>query len=174
MDLGSFFQPWVRVRSTSNRKNARDNIQHNSQVAHATANSNSRTPLLYFNFYLQFYCTNPNCASQIITQQSPNLSYAAQITSSVKRCVMSNLVKRCANHISNPPFRQFVHFDEHILLKRRQNSFCSWHNNAFIPWLYLFLDYGVFLMLVPFLYPMKCTRTHTLVVALRVPIPKLY
>jgi len=32
VDLGSFFQPWVRVWTTSNRKNARDNNQYNSQV----------------------------------------------------------------------------------------------------------------------------------------------
>ena len=56
------------------------------------------------------------------------------------------------------------HFDNSYILmniyplKRRQNNFCSWHNNTFIPCLYLFLDFGIFLVLVLFLYPMKCTH----------------
>jgi len=60
-------------------------------------------------------------------------------------------------------------FDEYILFTPTTKQFLFLHNNDFISWLCLFLDFGIFLILVPFPCLMKCTHTHTLVVALRVP-----
>ena len=111
----------------------------------ATLDSKPRTPPFYFCFYLQFCSTNSSCASQFITEQSPNIS---QVTSSYLAYI-SNNVKWCVYHISNPHLDYLYILMNIYSLHRRQNNFyCCTIMILFLtlsfPRLWNFFDAGAF------------------------------